>query len=490
MTAVAADLRADPDQPSRADPCPYDRSRVTAGIVHFGVGGFHRSHQAVYVDRLLRSGEGFEWGICGIGVLPSDQRMRDVLRDQDHLYTLMVRHPDGLEEAVVIGSIVNYLYAPDDPEAVITKLADPATKIVSLTITEGGYNIHRVTGKFDTTNPAFVAEVSSGGPPSSAFGLITAGLARRREAGVEPFTICSCDNIPGNGDIARSAFASYARMVDPGLGDWVESQVAFPNSMVDRITPATTPADVEHLREAFSVADAWPVVCEPFEQWALEDKFPTGRPAYENVGVQMVADVEPYELMKLRLLNAGHQALGYFGYLLGHRLVHDAAQDPPLARFVRRYMDEEGTPTLHPVPGIDLEQYKDTLMERFSNAYVRDQVQRLCLEASDRIPKFVLPVVFDQLAANRSVRLCAAIVASCARYCEGVDEAGEPIEINDNIADELRRRAANLRNDPLEFLRNRDLFGDLVDEPRFVGPYQAVLDTLHAKGARATLESL
>ncbi len=481
---------ADVDAATLVDLCPYDRGQVTSGIVHFGVGGFHRAHQAMYVDRLLRAGLAQEWGICGIGVMPSDQRMRDVLAAQDGLYTLVLRHPDGSEQASVIGSIVDYLFAPDDPEAVIAKLADAGTKIVSLTVTEGGYNIHRVTGEFDTGNAKIVAEVASDDPPSSVFGLVTAALQRRRAAGTAPFTISSCDNIQGNGDIAKGSFVGYARMVDPELGDWVASEVAFPNSMVDRITPATTQPDIEHVRTAFGVVDGWPVVCEPFEQWVLEDHFPAGRPPYEEAGVQVVDDVEPYELMKLRLLNAGHQALGYLGYLLDHRLVHEAAQDPPLRTFVRRYMDEEGTPTLSAVPGIDLDEYKDTLIERFSNAYVRDQVQRLCLEGSDRITKFLLPVVREQLTHDRQVVLSAAVVAGWARYCEGVDEQGEAIEINDNIVDELKAMAADLRERPLSFLENRDLFGDLIDDERFTGPYLETLERLHGDGARATVEWL
>lgn len=471
----------------------YDRSALSTGIVHFGVGGFHRAHQAMYLDRLMRQGKATDWAICGIGVLPHDSRMRDVLKSQNGLYTLVEKAPDGSQAVTVVGSIIEYLFAPDDPEAVIEKMAGEQTRIVSLTITEGGYNIDAVTGRFDPDNPDIVAEVASSEPPKSVYGLVVEALRRRRERGLAPFTVMSCDNIQGNGDVARHTFSSYATLKDPDLGAWIEAEVAFPNSMVDRITPATVPDDIESLGERHGVKDGWPVVCEPFEQWVLEDNFPLGRPPYEDAGVQVVDDVVPYELMKLRLLNAGHQALGYFGYLSGHRLVHEAAQEPPLAKYVRAYMDNEGTPTLQPVPGVDLDEYKDTLIERFSNPNVRDQVQRLCLEASDRIPKFVLPVIRDQLAAGREVRLAAAIIASLARYCEAVDEDGEPIEINDRIADTLKSYAAKQVGpdaDELGFLTNRELFGDLIDEPRFTEPYLETLRSLKTVGAKETVKRL
>lgn len=419
--------------------------------------------------------------------------MRDVLKAQDHLYTLVERPPHGAENVIVIGSIIDYLFAPDDPEAVIEKMADEQTKIVSLTITEGGYNIDAVTGEFDSSNPELVAETGSDEPPRSVYGLVVEALRRRRDRGVPPFTVMSCDNIQGNGHVARGTFTAYARMRDPDLADWINTDVAFPNSMVDRITPATTPDDIAAIERDHGVKDGWPVVCEDFDQWVLEDHFPLGRPPYEDAGVQVVDDVIPYELMKLRLLNAGHQALGYFGYLSGYRLVHEAAQDEALARFVRAYMDTEGTPTLQPVPGVDLDAYKDSLIERFANPNVRDQVQRLCLEASDRIPKFVLPVIRDQLAAGRGVRLAAAIIASLARYCEAVDDDGEPIEINDRIADTLREYAAKQVGegaDELAFLTNRQLFGDLIDDQRFTAPYLEVLRSLHADGARTTIARL
>jgi mannitol 2-dehydrogenase len=467
----------------------YDRGAVRQGIVHFGVGAFHRAHQAMYLDRLMNEGKALDWGICGVGVLPSDRLMRDAMAAQDCLYTLVVKHPDGTFEPRVIGSIVDYLFAPDDPEAVVERMADEATRIVSLTVTEGGYNIHAVTGEFDAADPGVRHDLESGEPPRTMFGLITEALARRRSRGLPPFAVMSCDNIQGNGHVARRSFAAFARLRDPGLGDWVESEVPFPNGMVDRITPVTTDDDREELGRRFGVQDRWPVTCEPFTQWVLEDRFAT-RPPLEDAGVQMVADVEPYELMKLRLLNASHQALCYFGYLAGYRLVHDVCQDPLFARFLLDYMDVEATPTLEPVPGVDLDRYKPNLIERFSNPQVRDTVARLCAESSDRIPKWLLPVIRFHLARGGEFRRSAAVVASWARYAEGVDEEGQPIVVVDRLSETLTAAARQQRSDPLAFLRNRELFGDLVDDERFTSAYLATLQSLHDKGARKTLEDL
>jgi mannitol 2-dehydrogenase len=468
----------------------YDRSQVTVGIVHFGVGGFHRAHQAMYVDQLMEQGKALDWGICGVGVMPFDLKMKEAMQSQDCLYTLVEKAPDGGWEPRIIGSIVQYLYAPDDPEAVIEKMADPATRIVSLTVTEGGYNFHPVTGEFDDTNPAVQADLAPGAVPATTFGLITEALVRRRSRGIEPFTVMSCDNIQGNGHMAQEVFTAFARLRDPELGEWVASTVQFPNSMVDRITPVTTDEDRAQISERFGVEDAWPVVCEPFTQWALEDKFPSGRPSFEDVGVQVVPDVVPYELMKLRLLNASHQALCYFGYLAGYRLVHEVAQDQLFANFLLDYMNREATPTLAPVPGIDLDAYKLQLIERFSNAAVRDTVARLCAESSDRIPKWLLPVIRENLAAGRDVSLSAAVVASWARYAEGVDEHGEPITVVDRLADRLQKIAAQQQDNPLAFVENRELFGDLAGEPDFTEPYLNALNSLHTKGSRSTLEAL
>jgi mannitol 2-dehydrogenase len=479
-----------PNLPDELPAPSYDRTELRTGIVHFGVGGFHRAHEAMYVDRLMAGGKARDWAICGVGVMPADRRMQQVMDAQDGLYTLVVKDPDGTLEPRVIGSITEYLYAPDDPEAVVEKMASPEIRIVSLTVTEGGYNINAVTGEFVADNPDVQHDLQPGAAPRTTFGLITAALARRRERGVPPFTIMSCDNIQGNGHAARRSFVAFALLRDAELGKWIDETVEFPNSMVDRITPVTTDDDRAEVRSRFGVDDAWPVVCEPFTQWVLEDAFTSGRPPFDDAGVQVVADVEPYELMKLRLLNASHQALCYFGYLAGYRLVHEVAQDPLFADFLLAYMDSEATPTLEPVPGIDLDAYKHQLIERFSNAQVKDTVARLCAESSDRIPKWLLPVIRHNLDTGGEIDRAVAVVASWARYAEGVDEQGRPIEVVDRLKDTLTAAARRQKDDPLAFIANRDLFGDLIDNERFVATYRTMLASLHEKGARATLEAL
>lgn len=469
----------------------YPRDELVCGIVHFGVGGFHRAHEAMYVDRLLNADSGSRsWAICGVGVLPSDVRMRDALVPQDGLYTLTLKHPDGAVDTAVIGSIARYLYAPDDPEAVVATLASPDTRIVSLTVTEGGYNFSATTGEFDETNPAIIADLAVGAVPATTFGLVIAALQRRRAQGIPSFTVLSCDNIQGNGDIARQTFTRFAELKDPGLAAWMWEHTRFPNSMVDRITPATAPELLSEVTERTGIADRWPVVAEPFTQWVLEDSFSDGRPALETVGVQVVSDVGPYELMKLRLLNASHQALCYLGYLMGYRYVHDAAQDPLLRALLRGYMNTEARQTLLPVPGVDVDEYIDTLIERFSNPAIGDTIARLCQDSSDRIPKWLLPVINSRLKSGGDVQLAAAVVASWTRYAEGEDEDGRPIEVVDPLAESLVPLAKVSRNDPLAFVGNTALFGDLASDNRFTRPYLWTLESLRTKGARETLRLL
>jgi mannitol 2-dehydrogenase len=467
----------------------YDRSRVTIGIVHFGVGGFHRAHEAMYTDRLLAQGHR-DWGICGIGTQPADKRMGKLLKSQDYLYTLLLKHPDGELEPRVIGSLIDFLYAPDDPAAVIARLADPSVKIVSLTITEGGYQVDPDSRNFEPVEPQLLLDLQPGATPRSALGLITEGLAERYRRGVAPFTVMSCDNLPGNGDVARRAISGFAALRHPECSEWIRRHVAFPNSMVDRITPATTDADRELLAARFGVQDSWPVVCEPYVQWVLEDRFSAGRPPWDDVGAQLVPDVQPYELMKLRLLNGGHQAICYLGYLAGYRYTDEVCADPLFAQFLMSYFELEASPTLPAVPGVDLAEYRHTLLARFSNPYVRDSLARLCAEGSDRIPNFVLPVIRDRLRAKAGFALSALVTAAWARYCEAIDEQGQRISVVDRALETVLAAAGGKPGDDAAAFLRTGFFGDLINNPEFVTAFQLYLGKLHSHGARAAVRDL
>lgn len=468
----------------------YDRKDITTGIVHFGVGNFHRAHQAMYLDKLMSEGHALDWGICGVGMMPHGIKTRDVMRAQSCFFTLVVKNADKTLDARVVGCIHQYLFNPDNPEAVVAKLASPEIRVVSLTITEGGYNVKATTGEFDFSHPGVVHDLNTNEPPKTVFGLITESLRRRRDSGAPPFSVMSCDNVPSNGHVARRCFLAFAKAKDPELAKWIEEKVCFPSSMVDRITPATTDDDRKLVRDKFGYADAWPVCCESFTQWVLEDNFSNGRPPYELAGVQLVKDVEPYELMKLRLLNASHQAMAYFGYLSGHTYAHEAASDPLIAKLLTQYMKTEAIPTLHPVPGIDLDDYVKTLLERFANPEVRDTLARLCGGSSDLIPKFLLPVVRDNLAKGGKVKFSAAVVASWARYAEGVDEKGQPIKVVDKLASVLTPAARTQGEHPSAFIENEEVFGDLASQKEFVEPYREALALLKKDGAQATLKAL
>ncbi len=466
----------------------YDRTRLAPAIVHIGVGGFHRAHQAVYLDDLAAHGITLDWGEHGVGLLPADKYMAEALIPQDCLYTVVTRGATG-DTARVIGSMTSYLFAPDDRARVLDVLADPATRIVSLTITEGGYNIDSHTGLFNADTPAIQEDLHNPDMPSSVFGYICAALDRRRRTGYAPFTVVSCDNLQGNGTIASTAVISFARLQDDRLAAWIEANVAFPNGMVDRITPQTTAADRALVAETFGIADAWPVMSEPFTQWVIEDTFCNGRPPLEQVGAQVVSDVHPYETMKLRLLNASHQAMGYLGYLAGYRYIHDVMADADFQVFIARLMDDEVAPLLPPVPGIDLAGYQQTLLERFANPKIRDQVARICTDGSDRMPKFLLPSLTEALHQGRPHQLLTLAVAGWIRYLRGVDEEGREIGIADRLASELRVRANAGRDNPHPVLSLRSVFGDLGCNETFVSELAAAVRTLDASGAKATVSS-
>ena len=464
----------------------YDRRAVTSGIVHIGVGGFHRAHEAVYIDDLMALGGGQEWGICGVGLRPADKAMRDALVPQDCLYTVVAHSAEG-EAARIVGSLVEYLFAPEETEAVLGALAASETRIVSLTITEGGYNFNESTGEFNADHPDIRHDLQNPEHPVSVFGYLAEALDRRRQAGTPPFTVLSCDNVPQNGDMARKTLLAFAALRDPALRDWIAAHVAFPNCMVDRITPQTTEADRVLVQDEYGLQDDWPVVCEPFRQWIIEDRFSDGCPALERVGAQFVGDVHPYEMMKLRLLNAGHSAIGYLGFLAGYPYIHDILADDLFREYLRRLMDEEVTPLLAPVPGVDLDEYKATLLTRFANPTIKDQTARICLDGSSKVPKFLLPSLREALAAGGPATLLTLAVAGWFRYLRGEDEQGRPYAIDDPRAAELQALARQGGADPRPLLALTDLFGDLGRSPSFVSGLTRFGEQLDSDGARATL---
>lgn len=463
----------------------YDRGALKCGILHMSVGGFHRSHQAVYVDDLLNKAPS-DWMICGVGLLPSDDANVKALQDQNTLYTVVERTAKG-DSARIIGSMKEILHAPSNPQAVIDRMMDPAIRIVSLTITEKGY-CYDSSGKLDFNNAMIQNDLQNPNAPKTMYGYVVGALARRRQAGLKPFTVMSCDNLPGNGHLTHRLILQFAEKIDAGLAQWIDQNVAFPNAMVDRITPITTPEIVKLAADKFGVDDAWPVVCEDFRQWVLEDKFSDGRPAFETVGVQIVGDVDPYEKMKVRLLNSSHSALAYLSYLLGHRQVDKAMNDPLIGTFVRRYMDDEITPCVPPVPGMDLNAYKDKLIERFANPAIADQVQRLAEDGSTKLPNGMLPCVRENLAAGRPIRLIALAIAGWIRYMSATDEQGQPITIKDAMADRLTAAVKTDTRDPMKVLGVREIFGDdLPVAAPFVAEVRKALESLYDKGAQQTL---
>ncbi|MFC6671859.1 mannitol dehydrogenase family protein [Marinobacterium aestuariivivens] len=467
----------------------YDRNRLRHGIVHIGVGGFHRAHQAVYTDELLQRGGSLDWGICGVGLRDSDKAMQRVLEDQDHLYSVMTLGAATAPAVQVIGAISAYLFAPDAPDAVIEKLACADTRIVSLTITEGGYLIDDHSGEFDFSHPDIEHDLAHPGTPRSVFGYLSAALGKRRDRGLPAFTLLSCDNLPQNGDRARQALLGFARRQNPVLADWIAQHVTFPNSMVDRITPMTTAAHKALLRNETGLDDGWPVVCESFTQWVLEDDFCNGRPEWESVGVQFTQDVTPYEKMKMRLLNAGHSAMSYLGYMAGYRYSHEVMRDPQFAAFIRTFMDADVTPTLGIIAGIDLERYKDTLIERFSNPSIGDQLSRLCMDGSSKIPKFILATLEERLAAEASIARFALILASWALYLRGALQADADYRVEDPAAPRLLQACRQPDGLCARFLGLEEIYGSRLHASAALNSaFEAALYRLETQGIAATLD--
>lgn len=463
----------------------YLRKNITAGIVHFGIGNFHRAHQAVYLDALLNLGEGHDWGLIGAGVTDHDSAMREKLKAQDYL-TTVVEQTIGETTARITGAMIGFL-DPRDRNSIIETLADPSIRIVSMTITEGGYFIHPASGEFDPKHPTIVAEGEKPDDPKTVFGIILAGLKRRRAAGIQPFTLLSCDNIPGNGHVTEAAVTGLARLSDPAFADWISANVAFPNSMVDRITPATGSREIAHCRETFGIADNSPVYCEEFKQWVLEDKFPAGRPVFEKVGVTFVPDVAPYELMKIRILNGGHATIAYPGELLDIHFVHEAVEDPDVGAFLAKVEREEIIPVIPPVLDTNLYAYLNLVQQRFLNPKIADTIPRLAYDGSNRQPKFIMPSIADRLSAGGSVTGLALVSALWCRHCFGTSESGRQIAPSDPNWDVLQATARAAKTDPLAWTSMADIYGELGKSEPFTGAFARSLGSLWKLGTRKTL---
>ncbi|MHA6297277.1 mannitol dehydrogenase family protein [Devosia sp. CAU 1758] len=464
----------------------YTRADLTPGIVHFGVGNFHRAHQAVYLDALFNLGEGHDWALIGAGVREADEAMRQKLMGQDWLTSVVEQEADH-SAAHVTGAMIDYL-KPGNATAIIARLADPAIRIVSLTITEGGYYIDPASQQFDPTHPDIAHDAAHFHAPKTAFGLILAGLVRRRDAGVQPFTVMSCDNIPGNGHVTENAVAGLAALIDPALAAWVKSSVAFPNGMVDRITPATSDREKNLLADNFGIDDAWPVFCESFRQWVLEDNFPAGRPALEKVGVQFVPDVAPYEHMKIRILNGGHATIAYPAGLMDIHFVHEAMEHPLVAAFLRKVETDEIIPVVPPVPDTDLNDYFTLCERRFANPKIGDTVRRLALDGSNRQPKFIIPSALDRVRSGEGITGLALVSALWCRYCFGTTDSGAVIEPNDPSWPRLAAQARLARDNPPAWLDMADIYGELGHSLTFKSAFAHALTTLWSIGTAATLE--
>ncbi len=475
--ATLAALPADIAHPA------YDRSTVTAGIVHLGIGAFHRAHQAVYVDDVLADDP--SWGIVAASLRSADTR--DALSPQGGLYTLSVRSGAG-EALRVIGSVMDVLVASEAREPLLEAMANPRVRIVSLTITEKGYCHDPATGALNESHPDIRDDLQTPDAPKTAPGLIVEALARRRAAGAPPFTVLTCDNLPANGAVVKRILDRFAALRDADLGAYVAGELACPSTMVDRITPATTDADLVSIAARLGVRDAWPVVTEPFSQWVIEDRFPAGRPPLENVGAELVADVAPYEEMKLRLLNGAHSSLAYLGYLAGYVFVDEAMAGPAFDRFAATLM-EEVTPTLNVPAGTDLAAYKRSLLERFRNPALKHRTWQICMDGSQKLPQRLLGPIRDRLAQGAPIDCLALGVAGWMRYVTGIDEKGEPIDVRDPLAELLRdiadRAGPSAERLAPALIAVEEIFGaDLAADPRFQEAVTQALAGLYETGAK------
>ena len=466
----------------------YARNSVKSSVVHIGAGGFHRSHQQHYMDRLLSETGDLSWGICASGIRKEDRALKEALSAQDYLYTLVER-ADEHAEARIIGSMTDYVLGHEHVDAFVQKLAAPETRIISLTVTGAGYYIDQRTSELNLEHPDVRHDLANPATPKTIFGYLSEALKRRMVNNVPPCTILSCDNFQGNGSITRRTLLAFCDEVDTGLSKWIDQNVAFPNSMVDRITPLPTEETRAFVREQFGLDDQCPIICEPYVQWVIEDKFSSERPALEQVGAQFTGDVAPYEKIKLRVLNASHSLIAYLGFLAGHRYIFEIVRDPVFAGYMTHFLNEEVTPHLDPVPGIDLADYKRTVVKRFGNPAIKDKALRICMNGSYKFPKFIFPTVRDCLKTGGSIKAAALSVAAWMCFLGRAVEAGSDIPINDPIADTLIQKAKEGGDDAQALLSLREVFGDLSDDEKFRNEVSANLRLLYAEGPVSTVQT-
>jgi len=464
----------------------YDCGRLSSGIVHIGVGNFHRAHQAWYLHRLMDEGLAHDWAIVGAGVRPADAAMRERLLAQDCLTTLIELDPAG-KSAEVVGSMTGFVAVEEGNGALIAQLASPAIRIVSLTVTEGGYFVDPATKGFEAGHPDIVHDAANPSRPRTAFGAIIAALALRRASGAGPFTALSCDNLQGNGAILRQTLVSLARMSDPALASWIAANCSFPNSMVDCIVPATGPRELS-LAQGFGIEDAAPVTHENFRQWVIEDDFCAGRPQWDHIGATFTTDVHDHEAMKIRILNGGHQVIANPGEILSVETIAGCMAHPLIGSLFRKLAQSEIALHVKPVPGMTPLAYVDLIDRRFANPEIRDTTRRVAFDGSSRHTGFLLPVIRDALATGAPLEGLALAEAAWARMCAGTREDGSTIAPNDPFWDGLVAAAGVARNEPRAWLEQRQFYGDLVDAPRFTEAFVRWLATIWAEGMSAAMK--
>lgn len=467
----------------------YDRNQIKTSILHIGVSNFHRSHQAYYTHELIDKYKELKYGICGVDLLDSDRKIYNILKDQDGLYTLYTKELNGSHKAKVIGSIVEYFFGPENPLAVIEKMAHPDIEIISLTIAEDGYHLNEITGEFDMNHPAVAEDIKNPYSPKTVFGYLTQSFKLRKLRNLPGCTILSCDNIRSNGDTMKNSLYNYVSKTAPELLDWIDENTRFPNTMVDRITPITNAMDISSLKEDFFIDDQWPVVCESFSQWVIEDQFIHPRPSWDKVGVQYTQNIAPFENLKLRLLNASHTILGILGTLHGYKTVYETANDADFMFFLKTFLDQEVTPTLTDSDLESIQNYKENLVLRFQNPHINDQLFRICQESSGKIPLFVLPTVKHQLKNEKKVQKAAFVIAAWAKYNDGVDDNDNQYDIIDTKSGSLIRAAALSIQNPIKFLEMKSIFEDLSENEVFSNYYLEALALLRDNNIKTCIQN-